>query len=583
MKKIKSQIRKQIFIILMLFTSSCILPSRNFIQQPPIETRYHLWKTKLPPDELNDDLPLLTNTLTLSTEQEPTQVFYPNDDILDVFLHHGLPSRITTFFNVSEFNLVEFPDDAEISVFIGSKPASRHEPSQTTWIYALAAPFYTRIDDIKSTDLTALWRGSLSENLSVSRFYLTNETFNVMIALFGEPAVSSYKIVSTDELNNIALSNQPFLTLFSLEDLKPQWKVIRVDGVSPIDRNFHPDNYPLTVDIWVQGMVDNLDLSLEFTNFDPDKRTILMMTGVTALTRATAHRMETHGNSYPGQDIYDWFSSADFVHISNEVAFAEDCPYPDPLQADLIFCSSPDRIELLEYIGANIIDLTGNHLLDYGQDAINLTLSMYDDRNWATFAGGWNLSDARTPTLINHHGNQLAFLGCNPVGPPVVWATDTRPGSAPCGDYQWLVDEIVSLRAEGYLPIVTIQYFEDYTSYPSTQMKVDFDLLAKAGAVIVSGSQAHTPKSMVFSDDSFVHYGLGNLFFDQMEVTYNGVVMEGTREGFIDRMVFYEGRLMSVDLLTTIIEDYSRPRLMTSQERDTLLHRIFKVALENDE
>ena len=250
------------------------------------------------------------------------------------------------------------------------------------------------------------------------------------------------------------------------------------------------------------------------------------------------------------------------------------------LEQNLIFCSSPERIELLDYVGADIIELSGNHLLDYGLEAINLTLDMYEQRDWFTYAGGWNLADARSPALVDHNGNRLAFIGCNLVGPPNAWASTTTPGSAPCGDYLWLVAEIERLREEGYLPIVTLQYAEDYTDYPSGQMTADFQKLADAGAVVVNGSQAHTPKMMSFHHESFIHYGLGNLFFDQMEVFYNDVYLDGTRQEFIDRLVFYEGKLISIELLTAMLEDYARPRPMTAEERENFLSRIFSTALE---
>jgi poly-gamma-glutamate synthesis protein (capsule biosynthesis protein) len=112
-------------------------------------------------------------------------------------------------------------------------------------------------------------------------------------------------------------------------------------------------------------------------------------------------------------------------------------------------------------------------------------------------------------------------------------------------------------------------------------MEADFIRIADAGALIVNGSQAHTPKSMVFYKDSFLHYGLGNLFFDQMEVYYSGYLMQGTREGFIDRLVFYDGELISVELLTTMLEDYARPRPMSPSEREALLSRIFRISLDS--
>jgi poly-gamma-glutamate synthesis protein (capsule biosynthesis protein) len=135
---------------------------------------------------------------------------------------------------------------------------------------------------------------------------------------------------------------------------------------------------------------------------------------------------------------------------------------------------------------------------------------------------------------------------------------------------------ITSLRADGYLPIMTFQYQEYYQPVPANEERKNFLAMASAGAVIVSGSQSHVPAAMEFSDGTFVHYGLGNLFFDQMShLMPDGSLMDDTRNVFVDRHVFYEGRYISTELLTFIIEDYSRPRLMTGEERLRMLRKIF--------
>ena len=96
-----------------------------------------------------------------------------------------------------------------------------------------------------------------------------------------------------------------------------------------------------------------------------------------------------------------------------------------------------------------------------------------------------------------------------------------RSGSAPC-NLPKLEQQIRDLRAEGYLPIVTFQAVETDTYLPPVaQGMPDFRRMARAGAVIVSGSQSHVPQTMTFVESDagtgFVHYGLGNLFFDQMK------------------------------------------------------------------
>jgi len=77
---------------------------------------------------------------------------------------------------------------------------------------------------------------------------------------------------------------------------------------------------------------------------------------------------------------------------------------------------------------------------------------------------------------------------------------------------------------------------------------------------------------MEFYGDSFIHYGLGNLFFDQMgDIPY----YPGIRREFIDRYTIYNGELISVELLTAMLEDYSRPRPMTPAERASFLNEYF--------
>ena len=78
---------------------------------------------------------------------------------------------------------------------------------------------------------------------------------------------------------------------------------------------------------------------------------------------------------------------------------------------------------------------------------------------------------------------------------------------------------------------------------------------------------------MEFYDDAFIHYGLGNLFFDQMGD--QDWMPPGIRREFYDRYVIYDGKLISVELLTGILEDYSRPRLMTDDERYGFLQDYF--------
>jgi poly-gamma-glutamate capsule biosynthesis protein CapA/YwtB (metallophosphatase superfamily) len=100
----------------------------------------------------------------------------------------------------------------------------------------------------------------------------------------------------------------------------------------------------------------------------------------------------------------------------------------------------------------------------------------------------------------------------------------------------------------------------------------DFERVAQAGAVIVSGSQGHLPQAMAFHAGAFLHYGLGNLLFDQWSL---GAPFD---QAFIDRHIFYAGRHLSTELLTLRFEDFARSRPMTPEERRALLETVFSAS-----
>ncbi len=450
------------------------------------------------------------------------------------------------------------------------------------WVFALAARFPTVTDAMSVAEVRAAWSGQPPSALAAQPLLLEQKTFDLFSAWWQAPAPGATRVLPPSQLLDYAWAHPGALALLPFEALEPRWKVLSVDGQSPLWKAFDAASYALSMPISIAGekaraqmLASALADRVPASNRDANKLTTVVMTGVTALVRATAWTMEQKGITYPARDIGDWLSQADVTHISNEIAFSPDCPAPDPNQEAIRFCSDPRYIELLESVGTDVVELTGNHMQDWGSAAMNFTLDLYRQKGWKVFGGGANLMQARQAAIIEHNGNRLAFLGCNPAGPDSDYATDTRPGSLPC-DYDWMHREVARLRAQGYLPIVTFQYFEYYTMPPRPWQERDFKGMIDAGAVLVSGSQAHHPQALAFQNGALIHYGLGNLFFDQMlYVNQFDQVVPGTRWEIIDRHVFYDGRHIATELLTAMLEDYARPRPMTTEERTTFLKQLF--------
>ena len=79
--------------------------------------------------------------------------------------------------------------------------------------------------------------------------------------------------------------------------------------------------------------------------------------------------MEIDGILSPAADVGPVLRTADIAHISNEVSFDADCPEPNPF-GGTSFCSQDEYFALLEEIGTDVIELTGNHLNDWGTDNV---------------------------------------------------------------------------------------------------------------------------------------------------------------------------------------------------------------------
>jgi hypothetical protein len=513
----------------------------------------------------------LTNTQPGASIQPALLAPVESPKSLSLWISPGLPAFLRNTASAWGLPITTDRSSATMSVDLAQPRPGAMRVS--TWIYALVAPFPTVTDGVTSDELHAAWNGSSPGPFGGRPLLMDQATLKAFTALWGKPAEGAARALPADKLLDTAWSEMPSWAIVPFEALDKKWKVLTVDGQSPIYKKLDPIHYALAINYRLI-CADPCPLpslpSFGFTNRDPSMMSTLIMTGVTALVRGTATTMEKKGITYPGRDLRDTLREADIMHISNEIPFFDGCEAPSMESSKLVFCSSPKYIDLLTDIGTDVIELTGNHFADYGPLAMQQTLDIYKKNNLPYFAGGMNAVEAKRPLLLERNGNKFAFIGCDRAdknaGPT---ATSKRPGAAPC-DFPYMTEQIRALSAKGYIVVTTFQWNESYNKQPASQQITEFEMMADAGAAIVSGSQAHYSQTMEFYDDAFIHFGLGNMFFDQMDKPFFG-----TRREFMDRYVVYDGKLISVELMTNMLMDYSRPRFMTQEERGSFLTNYF--------
>lgn len=444
--------------------------------------------------------------------------------------------------------------------------------------YAAVVPFDTVQDDTTLAALAARWRGE-GEGVLVAPV----EHMAELAPLFGTQVGQTAVMTATHGVLDALAANPGSIGLLPFDQLDPRYKVLTVDGFNVLSNQLDAMVYPLAVALVTQGESADLLAGVLATQIDePTNRqagelTTLLMTGVTAMSRVTALRMEQRGYTYPAEVISATLAAADITHISNEVPFLDDCVV-DASANNLVLCSHTNYWATLEAVGTDIVGLSGNHVNDFGRDGARRSLTWYRENEIPIYGSGMNVEEACAPLMWEHNGNTFAFFAALAFYPEFAWATEDQPGA--CYYFtnkERILAQIEELRDDVDIIAVELQHTETYNPFPIGEQIADFRELREAGVDIVTGVQSHVPQAMEpygssdTRDPSFIAYGLGNLFFDQMWSWE-------TRTELMARHTIYQGRLLSTEILTAVLEDYAQPRWATPDERAEILQRIFNAA-----
>ena len=202
--------------------------------------------------------------------------------------------------------------------------------------------------------------------------------------------------------------------------------------------------------------------------------------------------------------------------------------------------------------GFNIMSVAGNHVMDFGPEALADTF-VHGAAAGLTFGGaGATIAQARQPAIIERGGVRLAVVAVSSILPMGYEATETRPGCAPMRgftsyemiehdqpgtpprvrtfphpeDLARLREDIALARAQADIVALSIHWGihlipAEISDYQREVAHAAID----AGADIVLGHHPHILKGVEFHKGKAIFYSMGNFAIDQPQA-FDAAIMQ---------------------------------------------------------
>jgi poly-gamma-glutamate capsule biosynthesis protein CapA/YwtB (metallophosphatase superfamily) len=174
--------------------------------------------------------------------------------------------------------------------------------------------------------------------------------------------------------------------------------------------------------------------------------------------------------------------------------------------------ADPSSAVALAAAGVRVVSLANNHVLDFGVDGLEETLSSLDAAGIAHCGAGPDDASARRPVIIDAGGLRIGFLSTMQRYHLYVrenlYASTTRAGPARLRLHH-IRQDIAALRRDADVCVVLVHWGRNYRGVSPRQERLA-RALREAGADLIVGHHPHIPQRVEVIGSTPVLYSLGN-------------------------------------------------------------------------
>ncbi|KOR29927.1 hypothetical protein TI03_00975 [Achromatium sp. WMS1] len=211
-----------------------------------------------------------------------------------------------------------------------------------------------------------------------------------------------------------------------------------------------------------------------------------------------------------------FLENADFTSVNMESSIFADPPQQHTNKS-YTFYTHPKSIEAFLWAGIDYCTLGNNHIYDYNEWGINVTIEHMDKSPMHYSGAGVNEAKALTYHTVELAGkkyNYLGFVGWKGKGIPNQIAEGLKGGAA----FASMDNLKRSLMAAEKTKDVTIINYHGGSEYKNCQTQETIqrvELCIDYGADLIVGHHPHVTQGFYFYKGTFIINSLGNFVFDQ--------------------------------------------------------------------
>ncbi|MEM9484582.1 MAG: CapA family protein [Cyanobacteria bacterium P01_F01_bin.116] len=254
----------------------------------------------------------------------------------------------------------------------------------------------------------------------------------------------------------------------------------------------------------------------------------------------------------------DLFRQADvaMIGLGNSLATAD-----TSLQESYFDRSRPEAVDALRRGGIDIVGLTSEQTMDYGQQGLTETLDSLDSAGIYRVGAGRDLREARRPEVLDVKGQRIAYLSYAPDSDEA--ATLSKAGLN-IQERENIVEDIAALREAVDWIVVNYRWYGDLGLEPTAQ-QLDLSRSAiDAGADLVVGYHPDQLQGAELYKSRPIVYSLGDFVFQEEPLADHDTAT---------LRVSLREQQMKVEFLPISVKE-SRPKLAAGETAQSILHHI---------